>query len=399
MSLSTLPYDVVRTIVDFLDPSPIPSAAEAPSTSRARRDVGRTAALIARNFRRAGTELVWRNVVVGFHRNPDLLERILRDEWMASHVKQLQILVSKRDEDKAMQLDLARVFILLDRLTDCILLVTPTIALRLLSRAAQAPNIPHFTYLEVDTTASPSAAYPAQLLSVLPLSTGAKRIAVSLRVPAGSLIPLPQGTPVLRTCFITLAIEDLKPDAYPAASSFLTSYLSLFDPSHVQNLVLFSDCIPSTTLDRFLRAAHSLTVLTLYLSTTDLLPLLESITAALPALPALRRLKLALSSFSAPPPALDPAHPARGALFATLALPDSRVVLVALDVDFGARDALVRALEEVSARGARLREWRSVEWDAMLEVRREVSWEWGAVAEESGREGWRRAEGQESDED
>ncbi|GAA5819997.1 hypothetical protein JCM3770_006819 [Rhodotorula araucariae] len=399
MSLSTLPYDIARNIVDFLDPSPAAAAPEAPSISRSRRDVGRTAALIARNFRQVGTELVWRNVVVGFHRNPDLLERILRDEWMAPLIKQLHIGVGKRDEDKAMHLDLERIFALLNRLSDCMLLVTPGVALRVLSRAALAPNVPHITNLVVDTAGSPSAAFPQQLLSAVPFFTNARRISISLRVPADSPIPPAQSTPVLRTRSVTLSTEDLKPDAYPACSSFFASYLSLFDPWYTQSLVLLSDCVPPRTIGPFFRAAVNLTTLHMYVSPADFLPLLEIVTSALPALVHLRKFKLALSSVSAQPPHLYRAHPARLAILAALAHPESHVELVALDVDLGARAEVVLALEDVSARGGRVREWRSVEWDAIMELRGEISWVRDVVDTDSGREGWVCADGEESDED
>ncbi|GAA5905997.1 hypothetical protein JCM8208_006312 [Rhodotorula glutinis] len=412
-SLSTLPLDVVRIIVDFLDPSIKRITSEAPSVSRARRDLGRQVALIAPNFVSAGTDLVWRNVVVGFHRNPELLKRILADDWMVSHVKQLHLLVGKRDEPAALRLDLARVLVLLSRLDGCILAVTPDVAEVILSNVRTAPGAADMSYLELDTTVSPSDSVPSTILGALPYLSGLeRRVAVSLRISASAEIPAPAASPVLRTRHIMLEAEELKPDAHPTAAAFLASYLALFVPSAVSSVVLVSDHLPSPTLGPFLLAATHLTNLTIYSSTTDFPSLLDGMIDLLPHLEHLRALKLTLRSYNARPLTLERTDPRRSAL--SLALGRSgtgasaALESVALDIDFGQRGEFVEWLEEeVSGRrgegggAARLREWRTVEWDAMREVRREVWLVRKAVegGRQGGRERWRLGEGESSDED
>ncbi|GAA5855556.1 hypothetical protein JCM9279_005119 [Rhodotorula babjevae] len=351
-SLSTLPLDVVRIIVDFLDPSTKRITCEAPSVSRARRDLGRQVALIAPNFVSAGTDLIWRNVVVGFHRNPELLERILGDEWMAPHVKQLHLLVGKRDEPAALRLDLARLLAVLGRLDGCILAVTPAIAEFVLSRVSAAPSVADMSYLELDTTVSPSDSVPATILGALPYLLGLRRrVAVSLRIPSGADVSSAAATPVLRTHHIMLEVEELKPHAYPAAAAFFASYLALFIPTAASSVVLISDHLPCRILDPFLLAATHLTNLTIYSSSADFPSLLDGITTLLPHLEHLRSLKLALRAFSARPLALERTDPRRAALGLALSSSssaDGRSALesVALDVDFGQRGGLVEWLEE-----------------------------------------------------
>ncbi|BGP15383.1 hypothetical protein JCM10213_001425 [Rhodosporidiobolus nylandii] len=76
MSFSTLPYELVAHIASFLDPSPYFSAHEAPSITRERRVAGRALALVSRNAVLPGMEMIWRRVVVGMHRNPNMLDRL-----------------------------------------------------------------------------------------------------------------------------------------------------------------------------------------------------------------------------------------------------------------------------------------------------------------------------------
>ncbi|GAA5925958.1 hypothetical protein JCM3775_005162 [Rhodotorula graminis] len=410
-SISTLPHDVVRIILDFLDPSSERITSEAPSVSRARRDVGRQVALIAPNFVSAGTDLVWRNVVVGFHRNPELLERILGDDaWAASHVKHLHLLVGKRHEPAALRLDLHHALVHLSRLDECILAVTPDVAEVVLSSVGVAHAAADMSYLEVDTTVSPSNSFPSTFLDALPHLSGLdRRVALSLRLPAGAAVPPPRVAPVLRTRHIMLEVEELKPDAHRTAAAFLASYLALFDPAVVSSIVLISDHLPNSNLGPFLLAATNLTRLTIYSSTTDFPSLLDEVTTLLPHLGHLRALKLPLRAYNARPLALERSDPRCAALGLALshcgAGGPSALESVALDVDFGQRGELIEWLDELSVRrgdgGGRLGEWRTVEWDAMRELRREV---WLVrTASETGRDGgrnrWRLGEGESSDED
>ncbi|TNY20470.1 hypothetical protein DMC30DRAFT_251976 [Rhodotorula diobovata] len=410
-TLSTLPLDVVRLIIDHLDPSPKRVTSEAPSISRARRDVGRRVALIARNFVDAGRDLVWRNVVVGFHRNPELLERILAEEWMAPHVRQLHLVIGKRDEPRALVMNLKRVLQVLDRLDGFILATTPQVADSLLSQLECAHGVANITYLDIDTTVSPSSVHASDLLDALQWFTGAeRRIALSVRLVEGfQLPPLPYLLPSLRTRDVWLSIEELKPDEghQLTAKAFIASYLSLFDPAIVQNVALVSDHLPFPTLQPFLfRAASSLTTLTLFLSRTDFPSLLGGIVELLPRLGALRRLKLALRAFDAQPLALVRADPLRRALGEALGRRESCVESVTLDVDFGPRTEVARWLEEevsgggsASGEGGKgaLAAWRSVEWDSGLEMRREVAFAREVGADRKGdgaRERWRLTEGE-----
>lgn len=412
-SLSTLPLDIVRIIVDYLDPSTRRITSEAPSVSRARRDLGRQVALIAPNFVSAGTDLVWRNVVVGFHRNPELLERILADKWMAPHVKQLHLLVGARDAQAALRLDLARVLVLLGRLDGCIFAVTPAVAEVILSSVRAAPSVADMSYLELDTTVSPSNSVPATILGALSHMLGLRRrVAVSLRLTFGAIVPVPLAAPILRTHHVMLEVEELTPDAHPTAAAFLASYLALFVPSAMSSIVLISDHLPYSILGPFLLAATNLTHLTIYSSRADFPSLLDSVINLLSHLDHLRSLKLALRAYNARPLVLERSDPRRAAL--GLALSRSSVGIggggpsalesVALDVDFEQRGELVAWLDEVSVRrgeeGGRLKSWRTVEWDAMREARREV-WLVRSASEgarQSGRERWRLGEGESSDE-
>ncbi|GAA5994549.1 uncharacterized protein JCM10292_002128 [Rhodotorula paludigena] len=374
MSLASLPYDLVRLIAQYLDPNPASSVTEATSITRQRRYLGRRLALIAPNFREIGTSLVWRNVVVGFHRNPDLLERVLDEQWMAPHIRNIRILAGKRNEAQALALDLQRLLPLLCRLDECVLSMTPDTVELLLEQAESATGVSSVRCFEVDTTtvASPPS-FPAQLLRKLPLFHGADRIAVSLRLSPETLMPPALPAPVLRTRVVMLNIEDLV--ASSAAEALVGSYLSLFSLAYITSLKLLSESVPDHVL-RDLRQLSSLRHLSVDSKSDTVVVALNHAIDALPHLPELRSIELGVRSPTDHPARITCSLAHHRLFDAISAHPALEWVFIA--VDFGLYDEeagepldhfiafLDRKLPKDGRGGSRFREWTSVAWDAAL---------------------------------
>ncbi|GJN89512.1 hypothetical protein Rhopal_002499-T1 [Rhodotorula paludigena] len=362
MSLASLPYDLVRLIATYLDPDPASSVTEAPSITRQRRYLGRRLALIAPNFREVGTSLVWRNVVVGFHRNPDLLERVLHEQWMASHIRKIHILAGKRNEAQALALDLQRLLPLLCRLDECVLSMTPDTVELLLEQAESATGV-------------------SSLLRRLPLFHGTDRIAVSLRLSPETPMPPALPAPVLQTRVVMLNIEDLV--ASPAAEALVVSYLSLFSLAHITSLKLMSQSVPDHVL-RNLRQLSSLRHLSVDSKSDTVVAALIHAIDALPYLPELRSIELGVRTPTDEPARITCSLVHHRLFDAISAHPALEWVFIA--VEFGLYDEeaggpldhfiafLDRQLPKDGRGGSRFREWTSVAWDAALLVKRETTW-------------------------
>ncbi|GAA6020671.1 hypothetical protein JCM10207_007819 [Rhodosporidiobolus poonsookiae] len=408
MSFSSLPVELVREIASHLDPSPLCSVHEAPSLTRVRRDAGRALALVSRNAQLAGSELVWRRLVVGFHRNPDLALRVLEEKWMAEYVRQLHVYCGPRATKTILCADspYADLVPLCTALEQLCLAGSPSVIERLLSRAKDAPHLANLRVVELASSTGVSPSFPTFLLDVLPTFRSVEDLTLNLRVQSDAVPPVPSPTaaPALHPSTVFLLIEDdLHPPAYAFCTSFLTSLTSLVSARALTTFTFYASYAPPSLLAFLAPAAH-LTTLTLSLSVGALATRLPDLVALLPALTKLESLVLEVQPAHEAPLILPPAHPLRAELLQALGAAGTRALrTVGLDVDLLDRPArladaegggdvggmLARQLELGKGRG--LRYFQCVEWEEAIGVRRMVVLERG---EEEGRERWEVTQGE-----
>ncbi|BGP15379.1 hypothetical protein JCM10213v2_003347 [Rhodosporidiobolus nylandii] len=210
MSFPALPYELVSHIASFLDPSPFFSAHEAPSITRARRVAGRALALVSRNAVLPGREMIWRRVVVGMHRNPEMLDRLLgseEDSAPTELVRELVFLAGPKTARTALERELGKLLPRFGRLELLSLAATPGLASLTLSLSVGplATRMPDLVALlpflgelrrlkflvQPITSAplilSPSHALQPALLAALPAALEEFELDIDFCAPAGQL--------------------------------------------------------------------------------------------------------------------------------------------------------------------------------------------------------------------
>ncbi|GAA5829794.1 hypothetical protein JCM11251_007880 [Rhodosporidiobolus azoricus] len=404
-SFHSLPYEIVSLIASHLDPSPSRSAYEAPSVTRERRDAGRALALVCRSAREAGTEFVWRRVVVGFHHNPDLLRRICEERWMAEYVKQFHMRCSPKHMAIALGMDLAGVLSLFTTLDELSVGATPRLIENIISYWTAAAICP-LTRLDVDSTFASCPSFPSFLLTKLPLFSHLTHLTLGLRFHAetypGAFKPLVFGStahvPLSRLHELYLIIEDVPTHTYPALTAFFASLLSLLPPlTHLRSFSLFSPYAPDFLFTcrggSLLQSPSSLTSCTVSLPIGPLIARLPSLLELLPSLSQLKKLEVLVRNHDDASLILPSSHPLRPPLFASLANLDT-LESVELDFDLmdntplqaGSDTAIFLASRLQGAAGSKLRMWQTVEWEEGLRFKRAVVA--ARQMDEEGREGW-----------
>ncbi|GAA6036136.1 hypothetical protein JCM8097_006633 [Rhodosporidiobolus ruineniae] len=433
MSLPSLPYELLSHLASSLaapPPAP-PSFFEAPSASLARRQVGRTLALAVNSpaARLVGRELVWRRVVVGFHRNPDLLRRIQHERWMAEHVRQLVVVCGTRkamdlalslssEEENA--LDLAAVVPLFPALESLHLAAPPPVLERFFARVIEASALANLAHLELNSTFGPSATWPETLLELLPHFSGVRYLTLGLNLPADTAFSLPappsSSRPRLRPHTLALTLERTPPPSYHLISTFLSLLTALLSPSSLRSLSFHAPYLSPSSLSALLPSPSSsadpsaLENLTLSLPVGPLLSRFPALLPLLSSLERLKRLKLLVHPHTAAPLILPASHPLRAGLLE--ALPAS---LEEVELDFDLMSPSLPSsqlalgppappdvLAFLNARleeGKPLRSWTTVEWEEAMGIRRAVT-----VVRQTGKDGRERwvpewaGEGAEEDE-
>ncbi|GAA5859771.1 hypothetical protein JCM8547_007020 [Rhodosporidiobolus lusitaniae] len=395
MSFSSLPYDVFRQIAFFLDPDISRSPTEAPSVTRARREVGRTLALTSRNARLVGAELVWRRIVVGFHRNPDLLVRILDEKWMIEHVRGLHVVCGPRKADEALALPLERVLPVFSSIDSLSIATTPPVLDRFFEGALNASNVTNIKRVELISSLGTSADYPGRLLEVLPRFAGARDLLLELRLSSTTtFLPLsPFAQPHLQLDSFFLLFDEVHSSAFHLFAAFLSRLFHLVNPSHLNKFTLYSP-YADTSLTSLLSSSPSLTSLTLSFEVGPLMTRLPELVTLLPALSSLTSLSLLVQPDSSAPLIFPSSHPLRALLLT--AFPPS-LERITLDFDFmhaptsfgeawAPSEDVRDFLEERLARGLPLKAWRTVDWhEAGGERRSCTASRWKNGAEEAWR--------------
>ncbi|GAA5976208.1 hypothetical protein JCM11641_001083 [Rhodosporidiobolus odoratus] len=394
MSFPSLPYELVHLIAQHLDPASSLSLHEAPSITRLRRDTGRALSLVSPNARLVGTQLVWRRLVVGCHRNPDMLERVVEERGMAEHVRQLVLLCSpkqvKRMEGTALEKVLGT-FPALDLLS---IASTPPILEALLSGASIAPDITSIRHLELNSSLGSSPSFPETLLRVLPFFRGVRTLSLDLRIPPGTILDYTQARtgPLLRPRTLSVTFDELPSTSYPPMTLFLSRLTSLLSLPHLTSLSIYSPYAPSSLL-RSLSSVTSLTSLTLSLTIGPLISRLPNLFDLLPFLHKLETLKLLVQPHYTAPLILAPTNPLRQPFLDCLPL---SLVNLEVDIDFCSPHPgklpqdVELVLEERLRAGLGMTSWRCLEWEEGMGIRREVLVRRVKMRHEDGeREVWR----------
>ncbi|GAA5947128.1 hypothetical protein JCM10213_001429 [Rhodosporidiobolus nylandii] len=400
MSFPALPYELVSHIASFLDPSPFFSAHEAPSITRARRVAGRALALVSRNAVLPGREMIWRRVVVGMHRNPEMLDRLLgseEDSAPTELVRELVFLAGPKTARTALERELGKLLPRFGRLELLSLAATPSVLERLLSSVAGDGReaAERVRYLELHSSLGSSPSYPAALLAALPHFVSAQTLTLDLRLPSDTTLPQIPSSPAplaLRPHTLSLTIDDL--DSYPPCAAFIAHLLPLISVPHLSTFSLFSAYAPPSLFSS-LRSASGLASLTLSLSVGPLATRMPDLVALLPFLGELRRLKFLVQPITSAPLILSPSHALQPALLAAL---PAALEEFELDIDFcapaGQLAADVRELLDSRLEDGRLQSWMSVEWEEGMAMRRAV----GLVrVVRDGRAQWSMMDGEEEE--
>jgi hypothetical protein len=388
MSFSSLPYDLLHEIVSYLDPDLARSPFEAPSVTKARRQVGRQLALISHNSRLVGTEFVWRRLVVGFHRNPELLARALEEVQegslaVAEHVRQLHVFCRPRNAVVALGAQLETVLPALSKLETLVVAATPPVIDRILEGARRGAGITNIGHLQLASSSGSSPTFPSRLLDALPLFTGVRTLDVELRLPPDTAFPSTSASSItksLRPQTVFLNFEEVSLAAYPSLNTFICRFIALLSLPHLQSFSLFSPYCDSSFFPS-LTTASALTSLVIALKVGPLKTRLSDLSHLLPSLTQLEKLSLFVLPPVSAPLILPPADPLRPALLA--ALPPS-LQHAELDIDFmyppgDAVDDYARIpspdvydfVVDKAGRGRALRTWRTVEWEEAMGLRRE----------------------------
>lgn len=333
-----LPLDIISLIADQVDeriPTPQYGEDVVIEQIRKRQEAGRAMALVCKEWRSVGTELVWRSVSCTLPGDAALLGHLLLYSKLSRLVKELGIECdSGEDAQVTMGMDLG---FFLSRCTNLrkIRLNAPVeVLFRLLAHDEDTRSPPDITALYVETLQYISAEQATQLLETLRGVHNLQRLFLSF-YPGNASLPAspPPNVPPLR--LRRLQLTPYAPSSSSQRHVWSERLILSVDPLFLHTLSLWIERPRPDSLYSYIKSATNLVTLALMMEQDSLLELLPNLGDLLSFLPSLQY--LALDDISGEPGQIN----TRPRLELLLAGLSKGLVAVHLAVDFRGFEGLL----------------------------------------------------------